>query len=89
MTHIAAMAEAHSVSVAPHNPSGPVATVATLHATAGLRNCEILELQWGEVGWRGELVGPPERVTGGEIEIPKRPGFGISWNEQMARRYRL
>lgn len=89
MTHIAAMAEAHSVAVAPHNPSGPVATVASLHATAGLRNCEILELQWGEVDWRGELIGPPERIAAGEIEIPNRPGFGISWNEQLARKYRL
>ncbi len=89
MTHIAAMAEAHGVGVAPHNPSGPVATVATLHATAGLRNCEILEVQWGEVAWRGEMVGPPEQVTAGQIEIPKLPGFGISWNEQLARKHRL
>jgi len=89
MTHIAAMAAAHGVSVAPHNPSGPVATVASLHATAGLSNCEILELQWGEVDWRGELLGPPERIAGGQIEIPKRPGFGISWNEQLARKHRL
>lgn len=89
MTHIAAMAAAHGVVVAPHNPSGPVATVATLHATAGLPNCEILEVQWGEVDWRGELVGPPERITEGQIEIPKRPGFGISWNQQLAGKYRL
>jgi len=89
LTHIAAMAEAHGVSVAPHNPSGPVATVASLHATAGLRNCEILELQWGEVAWRGELLSPPEQIRGGQIEIPKRPGFGISWNEQLARKHRL
>jgi galactonate dehydratase len=89
LTQIAAMAEAHRVSIAPHNPSGPVATVASLHATAGLRNCEILELQWGEVPWRGELLAPAERVTAGQIEIPKRPGFGISWNEQVARKYRL
>lgn len=89
MTHIAAMAGAHGVSVAPHNPSGPVATTASLHAIAGLGNCEILELQWGEVAWRGELLGPPERVTAGQMEIPQRPGFGISWNEKLASRYRL
>ncbi len=89
MTHIAAMAEAHGISVAPHNPSGPVATVATLHAIAGLRNCEILELQWGEVGWRGELLQPTEPIQAGKAEIPKRPGFGISWNERLARKHRL
>ena len=89
LTHIAAMAAAHQVAVAPHNPSGPVATVASLHAIAGLGNCEILELQWGEVSWRGELLDPPERVVNGGLEIPLRPGFGISWNEKLARRYRL
>jgi len=89
MTHIAAMAGPHGVSVAPHNPSGPVATTASLHAVAGLGNCEILELQWGEVAWRGELLDPPERITGGAMEIPQRPGFGISWNEKLARRYQL
>lgn len=89
LTHIAAMAAAHQVAVAPHNPSGPVATVASLHAIAGLGNCEILELQWGEVSWRGELLDPPERITNGAMDIPPRPGFGISWNEKLARRYRL
>jgi L-alanine-DL-glutamate epimerase-like enolase superfamily enzyme len=63
--------------------------VASLHAIAGLGNCEILELQWGEVSWRGELLDPPERITNGAMEIPPRPGFGTSWNEKLARRYRL
>lgn len=89
LTHIAAMAAAHGIAIAPHNPSGPVATVASLHAIAGLGNCDILELQWGEVDWRGELLDPPEQIAAGAMEIPQRPGFGISWNEKLARRYRL
>lgn len=85
MTHIAAMAFAHQVSVAPHNPSGPVCTMATVQACAGMRNFQILEMQWGEVPWRGELLNPPELFTGGEIRVPTEPGFGIRFSERVAR----
>jgi len=89
LTHIAAMAAGYGVAVAPHNPSGPVSTAATAQAAAGLGNCEILELQWGEVGWRGELVEPEERFVKGELILEDRAGLGISWNEKLARRNRL
>jgi len=89
LTHIAAMADGYGVSVAPHNPSGPVSTAATAQAAAGLSNCEILELQWGEVGWRGDLVAPAERIIKGDMMLNDRAGLGISWNEELARRNRL
>ena len=40
---IAAMAEAHYVSVAPHNPMGPVATAVNVHFAASTPNFLILE----------------------------------------------
>ncbi len=89
LTHIAAMAAGYGVAVAPHNPSGPVSTAATGQAAAGLGNCEILEMQWGEVGWRGELVTPTERFVNGEMVLGDRAGLGIGWNEALARRNRL
>jgi len=89
LTHIGAMAAGYGVSVAPHNPSGPVSTAATAQAAAGLANCEILELQWGEVGWRGDLVAPAEQFVKGEMIMEDRAGLGISWNEEVARRNRL
>ena len=61
MTRIAAMARDDGVSVAPHNPSGPVSTAASVQVCAGMANFRILELQWGETAWRGELVVPEER----------------------------
>ena len=39
--------------VAPHNPSGPVATVATGHVASTMSNFLILEYAWGEADWRG------------------------------------
>ena len=52
LTHIAAMAAAEGVIVAPHNPSGPVSTAASVQVCAGLDNFNFLELQYGEVDWR-------------------------------------
>lgn len=89
MTRIAAMAAVFGVTVAPHNPTGPVATAASVQLCAGMKNFRILELQWGEVSWRGELVRPAERFVDGTIAVPEGPGFGVTLNEALAREKRL
>jgi galactonate dehydratase len=43
MRKIAAMAEAHFVSIAPHNPMGPLATAINVHFCAAQTNFRILE----------------------------------------------
>ncbi len=43
MRKIAALAEAHYVSVAPHNPMGPLATAVNVHFSAAAPNFRILE----------------------------------------------
>ena len=85
LTRIAAMAADEGVTVAPHNPSGPISTAASVQVCAGMKNVNYLELQYGEVGWRAEVVLPVERFLGGTIEIPERPGFGIALNEDVIR----
>ena len=85
MTRIAAMAHADGVAVAPHNPSGPVSTAANVQIAAGMVNFRLLELQWGEIGWRSELIVPEERFEHGSIQVPDRPGFGIRLNDKLAR----
>lgn len=87
MTHIAAMAEAHGVTVAPHNPSGPIATAASIHVCAGMKNFHILEMQWGEVDWRGRLLKPEEKFVNGEIAVSDAPGFGVTVDESLAAKY--
>ena len=86
---IAAVAEVDGVAVSPHNPSGPVATAASAQLCAGLPNFEILEMQWGEAVWRGDLVEPPERFEEGSIAVPEGPGLGIELNETVARERRI
>ena len=85
LTRIAAMADADGVAVAPHNPSGPVSTAATVQACAVLKNFRLLEFQWGEVPWRQDVLSPPERFAGGAIDVPDRPGFGVELNDAVVR----
>jgi galactonate dehydratase len=87
MTHIAAMAYAHGVAVAPHNPSGPVCTMATVQTCAGMRNFRTLEMQWGEVPWRGEVLDPPEQFVNGSIAVPEAPGLGVGLRDDVAAKY--
>ena len=84
---IATVAELHDILVAPHNPSGPVSTMISASVCAGLSNFDILEYQWNEVSWRGDLIEPPERFTDGVLEVPDAPGFGITLNDAVAREH--
>jgi len=89
LTRIAAVAETGGVTVAPHNPSGPVSTAASVQVCAVLTNFRLLELQWGEVDWRSDVLTPPERFENGAIRVPDRPGFGVELNEQVVRAHPL
>ena len=82
LTRIAAVAETDGVTVAPHNPSGPVSTAASVQVCAVLKNFRLLEFQWGEVPWRQDILVPPERFENGNIRVPDRPGFGVELNEK-------
>ena len=84
---IATVAELDGIAVSPHNPSGPVATAASAQLCAGLPNFEILEMQWGEAAWRGDLVEPPEVFENGSIAVPDGPGLGVELNEAVAREH--
>jgi galactonate dehydratase len=87
--NISAMAELEGVQVAPHNPTGPVATAASVQWCAGLPNFKILEYQWGEVPWRGDLVNPPQQFERGTIAVPTAPGFGIELNDRVVKGHQL
>ena len=77
MLHIARAAEAHGMTISPHNARGPVATAVALSVCAAAANVESLELQWGEVDWRGTLIDPPEQIDDGMLAVHDGPGFGI------------
>ena len=75
---ISTLAAARNVTVTPHNPSGPVATAASVHCMATVPNFAILEYAWGEVDWRATLIDPPEAIVDGFIDVPSGAGFGMT-----------
>ncbi len=78
LKEIAILASARNIMVTPHNPSGPVATAASVQCMASVPNFAILEYAWGEVEWRASIVSPPEKIVDGFIEVPTRSGLGIT-----------
>jgi galactonate dehydratase len=78
---IAAMAEAVSVGVAPHNPLGPIAGVAALHFAVSTPNHVIQEEMVGAVPWYFDVVQGPIRMVDGFWQVPAAPGLGIDVNE--------
>jgi galactonate dehydratase len=85
LTRIAAMAADEGVMVAPHNPSGPLSTAASVQACAGMKSVNYLELQYGEVSWRPDALVPAEQFVDGFIQVPERPGFGVDLNDDLIR----
>jgi galactonate dehydratase len=88
MRHIAAAARMQQLLVAPHNPSGPVATAATAHVASAMDNFLILEYAWGEVGWRAGLLTPGEAIEGGYLQLSSRPGLGYRLSSEVLAQHR-
>lgn len=87
---IAAQAETQgNIKVAPHNPSGPVATAASVQVCATLPNFAILEYAFGEVPWRAELLSPAERFENGHIFVPDSLGLGHALNYDLVKKLSL
>jgi galactonate dehydratase len=80
---IAAMAEAASAGVAPHNPLGPIAGVAALHFAVSTPNHVIQEEMVGAVPWYHEVMHGPIRMVEGHWQIPEAPGLGIEIDERV------
>jgi galactonate dehydratase len=78
---IAALAEAHYVTVAPHNPTGPIATAVNVHFAASTHNFLVLEYHPDDAGPRADLLRRPVALKDGYLEIPETPGLGVELNE--------
>lgn len=84
---IAAMAEAVSVGVAPHNPLGPIAGVAALHFAVSTPNHVIQEEMVGAVPWYFDVVRGPIKMIDGHWQVPQAPGLGIDVDEVVCTRH--
>lgn len=82
---IAAMAETYFIGFAPHNPYGPVNTMAALHLAACTPNFLIQE--GGHHEYDVLLTEPFPAQKGGYFDIPKGPGLGVDLNEEALEKY--
>jgi gluconate/galactonate dehydratase len=87
---ISDMADVHYVAVAPHNISGPIGTMASVHLSAAIPNFLALEWHAASVPFFDDLVkgrrGP--MIEKGYIKVPDRPGLGIELDESVAYKFR-
>ena len=81
MKKIAALAEAHYVTVAPHNPLGPLATAINVHFAATTHNFLILEYHADDDSPRRDVLVEPMQLRDGYLELPEGPGWGVELNE--------
>ena len=86
---IAALADAHRIALAPHNPQGPVSTAASLEFGFSQPSYIICESVHNDVPWRQDVVqeGFVIEKQGRIVRPNTRPGLGIEINEDEARKH--
>ena len=86
---IAALAEAYRVSIAPHNPQGPVSTAASIEFGFSSPSYIICESVHSDVPWRNDIVSESFTVEkeGQKVYPSKKPGLGIEIDEKEIKKY--
>lgn len=86
MKKIAALAEVHYISIAPHSAADAVGVVASLHAMAGTPNMLICEFGGGT---DDSLFTEPIGFADGFVSIPQGPGLGVEIDPEGLEAQRL
>lgn len=90
-THkIGDMAEEYGVAMAMHFAGTPVSCMANVHCAAATQNFLALENHSLDVPWWSSMVEEGLRapiVNHGWIEVPDRPGLGVTLNEDVLRQH--
>jgi galactonate dehydratase len=82
MLRIATFAAERGVLFAPHNPTGPVCTMASLHVALAASAVDSLEFQLGESDLAHEVVrGAEPRFADGAFAALDAPGWGVELDE--------
>jgi galactonate dehydratase len=86
LLRIAASAAVYNVQIAPHNPYGPVALAANLHACAAMPNFLILE-HCRLRPWFDKVLVHGPRIEGGHVHLDERPGLGVELDWEFVKKY--
>jgi galactonate dehydratase len=73
---IAALADTYYLPIAPHNSSGPIANLLTIHFCAAIPNFLIQEEIEPETTLRDAICTHPARLDNGYFTLPTEPGLG-------------
>jgi len=86
---IAALADAHRVALAPHNPQGPVSTAASLEFGFSQPSYIICESVHNDVPWRHDVVEEGFQIDKATRTVRRntKPGLGISINENEVHKH--
>jgi galactonate dehydratase len=88
MLRVAARLAKSGVAFSPHNPSGPIAHAATLHASAVTENFDRLEIQFDETPFFGSLVGHPDQPSRDDLSrLPQSAGLGVAIAPETLARF--
>ncbi len=83
MRKIANLAEAYNVPIAPHNPNGPISTIASAHSMAAIPNFFRQEFMVKDVTWRDACLSHKLPIEAGYFLLPDRPGLGFDIDEAI------
>jgi len=86
---IATMADTYYVSVAPHNPNGPICTIASIHACVAIPNFLVLEFFEPDEPVFREIIDGGLRRDKAVVYPPSGPGLGVNISEEFLRKYRF
>lgn len=89
MKRMATMAEAYNVLLAPHNPNGPLSTLASAHVCASVPNFFRQEFMFNDVPWRDTVIDYAirEMIVDGHLLLSDRPGLGVDLIETEMERH--
>lgn len=89
MKRMATMMEAYNVLLAPHNPNGPLSTLASAHVCASVPNFFRQEFMFNDVSWRDEVITHPikEMVKNGCLHLSDEPGLGVDLVEEEMEKH--
>jgi L-alanine-DL-glutamate epimerase-like enolase superfamily enzyme len=81
---IADLADLYSVSIAPHNMTSPIGTIAAVHACAAVPNFLALEFHCQVIDWWNDCArGGQPLIEQGYVAVPEKPGLGIDPDEAV------
>ncbi|MFV0505123.1 MAG: mandelate racemase/muconate lactonizing enzyme family protein [Bacteroidales bacterium] len=87
MKRMATMAEAYNVLLAPHNPNGPLSTLASAHLCAAIPNFFRQEFIFNDVSWRDEIIDHPLEICDGNLILSERTGLGVDLLEHELEKH--